>query len=312
MPPRYLLSPALQAMLERSLTFAPGESSLDARRAAFLALCRAFTGPCPVGVRRTDHDVQGLLVRVYQPQAMPPEGGWPTLLYLHGGGWSMGELDSHDWFAYALLERLPVAIVSVDYRLAPEHPWPAAVQDTLKAFRTLRAGLLAETLSCERLLVCGESAGGTLAAALCLALRDADERQPLGQGLLYPVMTAQETLPSVTEHANAPFLTRAAVRACVIDYLPRLSDRDVPTAMPLNTPTCSGLAPAFIGVAEFDPLRDHGIAYHGRLKAAAVASCLYVGEGLVHGCLRDDSISEVRTLYDAFAAWISQVLSLPT
>lgn len=310
----YPLNPAIRAMLERSLAFAPSSNTLAARRAAFLALCRDFTGPRPEGWGQQDVDLDGLALRVYQPDSAAPKGGWPVLLYLHGGGWSMGGLDSHDWFAYSLARRLRVAIVAVEYRLAPEHPWPAALHDTLRAFRGLRQGQVLRSLSTECVLVCGESAGGTLAAALCLALGDSGERQPLGQALLYPVLTADETLPSATEHAHAPFLTSAGLRASIVDYLPDPAHRHSPLAMPLNaaahTPSALKALPAtFIGVAEFDPLRDHGIAYHQALTNAHKEIELYLGTGLVHGCLRDDAIAEVATVYDALATWLARLLT---
>ncbi|WAH60749.1 alpha/beta hydrolase [Pseudomonas silvicola] len=305
----YPLNPAIRAMLERSLTFVPASDTLAARRAAFLALCRDFTGPRPDGWIQQDVDLDGLTLRVYQPDSPTPKGGWPVLLYLHGGGWSMGGLDSHDWFAYSLARRLRVAIVAVEYRLAPEHPWPAALHDTLRAFRGLRQGQVLRSLSTECLLVCGESAGGTLAAALCLALAETGERQPLGQALLYSVLTADETLPSATEHAHAPFLTSAGLRVSIADYLPDPAYRHSPLAMPLNAADFKAQPSTFIGVAEFDPLRDHGIAYHQVLTNSGIDSELYVGKGLVHGCLRDDSIAEVAVLYDTLTAWIARLLA---
>ncbi|WP_238542595.1 alpha/beta hydrolase [Pseudomonas sp. GM102] len=256
-----------------------------------------------------DVDLDGLTLRVYQPETEQPENGWPTLLYLHGGGWNMGGLDSHDWFAYEVARRLHIAIVAVAYRLAPEHPYPAALQDSLTALRTLRTGRVLNSLSSDRLVVCGESAGGTLAAALCMALRESGEKQPLGQALLYPVLTAFEDLSSAHECADAPFLTSAAVRASIEGYLPDRTDWNSPLAMPLAATDYTALPPTFIGVAQFDSLRDHGIEYHHRLLEAGIDSRLYIGQGLVHGCLRDDSIPEVAALYEQFIRHVADFLT---
>ncbi|MHC8380635.1 alpha/beta hydrolase [Pseudomonas sp. LB3P14] len=310
MPAPYPLSPQIQAMLARSLVFAPSENSLTAKRTAFLALCRDFTGNRPAGLTQQDIDLDGLALRVYQPETKQPENGWPTLLYLHGGGWNMGGLDSHDWFAYAVARRLHIAIVAVAYRLSPEHPYPAALQDSLTALHALRTGRVLNSLSSDRLVVCGESAGGTLAAALCMALRQSGEIQPLGQALLYPVLTAFEDLPSAHECADAPFLTSAALRASIESYLPNRADWNSPLAMPLAATDYTGLAPTFIGVVEFDPLRDHGIEYQRRLLESGINSGLYIGKGLVHGCLRDDSIAEVAALYEHFVHHVAGFFKL--
>lgn len=305
----YTLTSAMQALLTKSLQFAPADASLASKRAAFLDLCRAFTGPIPPGFTQQDYTLDALAVRVYHPSDRPPTGGWPTLLYLHGGGWSLGGLDSHDWFAYSIAQRLSVAIVAVAYRLAPEHPYPAALEDCLRVLRALREGALHSSLSTERLMICGESAGGTLAAAVCMALRETGEPQPLSQALLYPVLTAFEELPSALECADAPFLTSAALRESIKGYLPNRNDWLSALAMPLAASDYSGLPATFIGVAQFDPLRDHGVEYHRRLKQAGVISQLYLGEGLVHGCLRDDSIAEVAALYAQLIRHLEQVLA---
>ncbi|NIE73304.1 alpha/beta hydrolase [Pantoea sp. Ap-967] len=306
----YVLTPAIQALLERSAHFTPLDNSLNARRVAFQALCRAFTPATPGNLTLHDICLDGLSLRLYLPAGEPPDGGWPVMLYLHGGGWSMGNLDSHDWFVYPVMQRVPIAVVAVAYRLAPEQPYPAALEDTLTAWHLLRRGALRPSLSTVRMLVCGESAGGTLAAALCVALQTQGQVQPLTQVLLYPVLTASEQLPSARECADAPFLTSAALKASIETYLPNPEDRDAATAMPLNALTLRGLASAFIGVVEHDPLRDHGIEYHCRLLAEGVASSLYVGEGLVHGCLRDAGITEVAALYDRVADHVRAALAV--
>lgn len=297
----YPLSEAMSAFVSKSAEFVASNMSLSSRRRAFLRACRHFTPQAPAGWFIEDQLVDDLKLRVYKPSSPTPEGGWPTLLYLHGGGWAFGSLDSHGWFAFAMARRVSVAIVAVDYRLAPEHPFPAAFDDTLTAWHALRAGRVGSALSRERLMVGGDSAGGNLSAGLCIALRDANEPQPLLQALVYPVLSASGDQPSMHEHADAPMLTACEVTDSIAAYLPAAGMREDARAMPLAAADLSGLAPAFIAVAEYDPLRDQGYAYAEALQKVGVETTLHVGEGLVHGGLLAGEIEEVSPVYDAMA-----------
>jgi len=300
------LSPHMRAYVERAQAFAPAGQDLQARRHAFLAACRACTGAAPAHWRIDDLEHEGVRLRVYKPQAAAPRGGWPTLLYVHGGGWDLGNLDTHDWFAFALASRLQAAIVAVEYRLAPEHPYPAPLDDCLKAWQSLRQGRLADDLCIERLIVAGDSAGGTLAAGLCMALRRDGEAQPLGQVLVYPVLTTRTDLPSMSEHAQAPMMTVEGLQKSLAGYLPDDANRFDACAMPLEAANHQGLAPAFIGVAEIDPLRDHGAAYASALSKCGVPVQLVVGRGIIHSSLRAFGDDEVEALYDRMAKWMAE------
>lgn len=302
----YPLSEAMSAFVSKSAEFVASDTSLSSRRHAFLRACRHFTPEAPAGWFIEDQLVDDLKLRVYKPSSPTPEGGWPTLLYLHGGGWAFGSLDSHDWFAFAMARRVPVAIVAVDYRLAPEHPFPAAFDDTLTAWHALRAGRVGSALSREKLMVGGDSAGGNLSAGLCIALRDGNEPQPLLQALVYPVLSASGDQPSMREHAEAPMLSAAEVTESIAAYLPAAGMRADARAMPLAAADLTGLAPAFITVAEYDPLRDQGYAYAKALRKAGVKNELYIAKGLVHGGLLAGEIEEVSPVHDAMARALSQ------
>lgn len=304
MPPR--LDSAMQAYIDSSQRFAPKGNTLAARRAAFLQACRHCTPPVPEGWRIDDIDVEGLRLRCYQPTGEAPEGGWPTLLYLHGGGWDLGNLDTHDWFAYALAQRAQLAIVAVEYRLAPEHPFPAPLHDCIKAWTALRNGEVDTNLSQSALIVAGDSAGGTLAAGLCRALLEAGQPQPLGQLLVYPVLTARQDLASMREHAQAPMMTVAGLMQSLQGFLPDESERSDPQAMPLEADDFGGLAPALVIVARIDPLCDHGIAYAAALTANRVAAEVWVGEGMVHSSLRAFGVAEVEQAWDRMAAQLQR------
>lgn len=297
----YQLDPAMLAFIESSQRFPPSDDSLAARRAAFLRSCRATTPALPAGWRSADVDLQGVRVRCYKPEGNPPAGGWPTVLYIHGGGWSLGNLDTHDWFAHALARRVSIAIVAVDYRLTPEHHYPAPLEDCLQAFSALREGQVDPSLSRSSLMVAGDSAGGTLAAGLCLALRRDGLAQPLGQVLVYPVLTARHDLPSMREHANAPLLCVAELDEAVADFIPDQAQRTDPCAMPLEAEDLTGLAPAFMVVARIDPLCDHGLAYRDALLAQGGVAEAWVGEGMVHSSLRAIGVTQVEQAWDQVA-----------
>jgi len=238
-------------------------------------------------------------LRVFQPAQAAPAGGWPALLFMHGGGWMLGGLDSHAFFCAELTARLGVAVVAVDYRLAPEHPFPAALHDSLAVWRALRDGALDVPVDPTRLVAIGDSAGGNLAAALCLALREADEPQPRMQALIYPALGDEDSV-SRRECADAPLLSVDDMHACLNVYLP--STTHSPLALPLLARDLTRLAPAFIAVAEFDPLRDDGLRYAQRLRDDGVAVDDFPGHGLVHGCLRARGLPEVEALYEALFA----------
>ncbi|WP_416772875.1 alpha/beta hydrolase [Pseudomonas sp. RHF3.3-3] len=305
----YPLDPNLAAYVAHSATFTPENDSLAARRAAFARACRHFTPQQPANIWVEDEHLDGLAVRLYTPLQPAPANGWPTLLYLHGGGWNMGSHTTHDWFAFALLKRLPVAIVAVDYRLAPEHPFPAPLEDALTVWHALRRRHWPQWDS-ERLLVAGDSAGGSIAAGLCVALRQLGLPQPLLQALAYPVLTADETLESMQTHAHAPMLSTAGLRASLAGHLPDAEQRTDPRALALAIDDATGLAPAFIGVAEYDPLFDQGRQYAQALQRAGVSVQLHIGRGLVHASLRAAGVAAVEQFYDALAEALGKALAL--
>ena len=302
----YPLSAQLSAFVDKTLSFNSTESSLSGLRQAYSEMCRAFTPPRPVGLYVVDFELGGVAVRSYQPPPSSSTDAVACIVYLHGGGWVVGDLDSHDFICAELASTLGVLVIAVDYRLAPEHPFPAAFDDCLRVWRALRTGPF--RLDPERTLVAGDSAGGNLAAALCLALRDAGEPLPAAQVLIYPGLGGDQRLASRSECVDAPLLSSSDVDCYHALYL-RGTAKPGAYAMPLLAADFSGLPPAWIAVAQFDPLRDDGVLYAERLNAAGVAATLYYGNGLVHGCLRARGQAvEVDALYETLLRYLAEKL----
>ncbi|WP_448106026.1 alpha/beta hydrolase [Pseudomonas azerbaijanoccidentalis] len=302
----YPLSEQMTAFVDKTLSFNSTESSLSGLRQAYSEMCRAFTPPRPAELYVVDFELAGVAVRSYQPPASSSTDAVPCIVYLHGGGWVVGDLDSHDFICAELASTLGALVIAVDYRLAPEHPFPAAFDDCLSVWRALRTGPF--RIDPERTLVAGDSAGGNLAAALCLALRDAGEPLPAAQVLIYPGLGGDQRLASRSECVDAPLLSSSDVDCYHALYL-RGTAKPGAYAMPLLAADFSGLPPAWIAVAQFDPLRDDGVLYAERLNAAGVTATLYYGNGLIHGCLRArGQADEVDALYETLLRYLAEKL----
>ena len=231
-------------------------------------------------------DLTDVPVRIYWPP-IESHTDLPVVVFYHGGGWAIGDLDTHDHVARAHAIGAEAIVVSVDYRLAPEHPFPAAVEDAWAALRWV--GEHAADLGGDpaRIAVAGDSAGGNLSAVMALRARDAGSPPLVFQLLWYPVAVGDLSVPSFTENADAPILNANVTTAFLTWYLPAqdMSDpKALPTDLaPANAVTLAGLAPAFIGTAEHDPLRDDGGTYAEMLSAAGVPVQLSNEPTMVHG-----------------------------
>lgn len=237
------------------------------------------------GVLTLQQDIPGpagpIPIRVYRSE-VGPAGDPPVIVFFHGGGWVVGSLDTHDGDCRMLARITGAVVVSVAYRLAPEHPYPAAVADALAAYRwavrntrALRAG--------PDVAVMGDSAGGNLAAVVSAAARDLGGPVPLAQGLVYPATDMRMAAPSHEQFAHGLFLTRADVLWFRDQYCPDPAQWTLPQASPLLLPDCSGLPPTRIWTAGFDPLRDEGEAYGARLAAAGVPTVVRREAAMIHG-----------------------------
>lgn len=232
-------------------------------------------------------DLTGVPVRIYWPPNAGPEPS-PMVVFYHGGGWSIGDLDTHDPVARSHAVGAGAIVVSVDYRLAPEHPFPAAIDDCWAALRWVGGHAAELGGDRNRLAVAGDSAGGNIAAVMAQLARDNGGPALAFQLLWYPSTTADLALPSFTENADAPILNRDVIDAFLAWYVPGVDIRIDPTMLPAtlapaNAADLSGLPPTYIATAEHDPLRDDGARYAELLRAAGVPVELRNEPTMVHG-----------------------------
>jgi acetyl esterase len=246
--------------------------------------------PGPAGV---------LPVRVYRPRSPEP---LPLCLFAHGGGWVVGSLESHDKLCRILANRLGAIIVAVDYRLAPEHVYPAALDDFEAAWRWARAEARALGADGERFAVAGDSSGGNLAAALTLRLRAQGAAQPVLQLLFYPALDATCSSASYREFSTGYNLSGAQM-ASYWDVYRAGAAPDAPELSPLAVHQLANLPPAIIALAEADVLRDDGKDYARRLEDAGVPARVVECSGMIHGFLRwTGEVPAARSWIDTIAA----------
>jgi acetyl esterase len=231
--------------------------------------------------RTIDLGDRTLPVRVYRPESAG-DGAAPTLVYFHGGGFVIGSLTSHDRDCRALANRGACQVIAVDYRLAPEHPWPAAPDDAIAALEHVVAHAPELGVDAAHLAVGGDSAGGNLAAIVALHARDAGIPLKL-QLLIYPAVAAADAdYPSRTENAVGYMLDPEAIEWFLKAYYPDGAPTDWRCA-PMLAASHEGVAPALVITAEYDPLRDEGEDYARRLEAAGVPAKATRYDGLIHG-----------------------------
>jgi acetyl esterase len=281
-------STPLDAILQKVLEAVPFQLTTDggaeAARQRFRDLPRRPVHP---EVRVEDRSVDGpggpIPIRLY----WPPDAGaapLPVVMFFHGGGWVVGDLETYDGTARQHAVGAGAVVVSVDYRLAPEHPYPAAVDDVWAATQWVAANAAEFGADPERLAVAGDSAGGNLAAVVAQLARDAGGPAIRLQLLWYPATTWDPSLPSFTENADAPILGRHAVGTLSRWYAAGVDLKNPPsTLVPAKAADLTGLAPAYIAVAGYDPLRDDGVHYGELLTAAGVPVEVHNATSLVHG-----------------------------
>ena len=246
-------------------------------------------------------------IRRYWAEKSTPS---PALLYFHGGGWVMGDLDTHDNVCRALARKTGAVVVSVDYRLAPEHPFPAAFDDAYAALAWVARNAGSINADPDRIFVAGDSAGANLAAAICLAARDRKGPAICGQALAYPATDLSSfDRPSCRHFAEGYYLTLPYMEKFRRRYLPRIEDRANPYASPLLAPDLKGLPPALVITAGFDVLRDEGEAFAHGLRNAGVSVTATRYDDMIHGFLSMDRLfsSQSERAYDEIAGFVRRL-----
>lgn len=265
----------------------PAPVTIGERRAAYVALGRDCAVLYPAGVTSRDRRIPAggklIPVRTYTREGAPAD---LAIIFLHGGGWVLGDLDSHDSIAADLCGATSCTVVAVDYRRAPEHPFPAAFEDANDVLCHVARETALLGIVPSRIGLVGDSAGGNLVAALALASRDHRGPPIAVQALLYPVLGDDLETASYRQNAQSPTLTRDAMAEYWGLYGANEAARENPCCVPLKASHFRGLPPAIILTAGLDPARDDGIQFAKRLRGAGVAVEHRNAQNLPHGWLR--------------------------
>ena len=290
------------------------ESAAKARELYNASALAAVPTPQPVAAAE-DRTIPGpggpLRVRIYQPQERKPEEMLPALLFFHGGGWVIGTIESHDTVCRHLANGGKAVVVSVDYRLAPEHRFPAALDDAMAATKWVAANAASLGVDAARIGAGGDSAGGNLAASLAILARDQGGPALGLQMLIYPVTDHRMAGASVAAFADGFSLSRTAIEWFSQQYLGP-ADREDWRASPLLAKDHRNLPPAIVLTAGFDPLRDEGRAYAAKLEAAGVPVVDRCYDGQIHGFIRQGGINaESGRALNELAGALRQVFFRP-
>jgi acetyl esterase len=305
------VDPHIAPLLELVATAPPMHAGSPAQaREAFRSLClggrRAVVPVGSVGTLEIPGPDAPLAARVYRPAVAGPV---PTVVLFHGGGWVVGDLETHDNMARSICRGCTAVVVSVDYRLAPEAPFPAAVEDALAATRWVGARL-GELGGDGRLAVAGDSAGGNLSAVVAQELRDTGGPGLAGQLLVYPAVDFTGAYPSRQENGEGYLLDLSTMGWFTRHYVGEGGRYDDPRLSPLRHRDLAGLPPAVVVTAEYDPLRDEGKAYADALAAAGVPVEHRCFDGMVHGFFDMGTFSPAaQAAVDEACAVFAKVLS---
>ena len=285
----YRFDPELAPFLD----LLPGMTLDDvpAARAAMLKLVSMAPEVDASGVAFDDREVPGpkgdgpVSVRVYRPRREAPAEGWPAVLYIHGGGFVVGNVEAEHGGCVRICADVGAVVVSVEYRLAPEHPYPAGVEDCYAALIWMHGAVGDLGVDASRIAVMGSSAGGGLSAAVALLARDRGEPPLCFQFLGIPELDDRLETPSMRAFTDTPVWHRASAVLSWRYYLgPLAGQAEIPIyAAPARATDLSGLPPAYVSTCEYDPLRDEGIDYAARLMRAGVSTELHCFPGTWHG-----------------------------
>lgn len=277
--------PDMRPLLEARDSLPPAKTIAE-QRANWRVMSEAMRVPYPANMSVEDCLVAGsensVPVRIYRPA----DANGSAILYFHGGGFMKGDLDSGDCVAWGYADKIGALVISVDYRLTPEHPYPAAFDDCYGVLEHAAAHCDEFDIDANRIAVAGDSAGGNLAAAVSIAARDRNGPAIAAQALIYPMLGLKLVLADRARQGDAPGLSAEAVSEYWRMYLDGETTTRDPCAAPLAGTDFSNLPATLIHTAEFDPLRDDGEVYAERLTAAGAPTVYRCAERMIHGFTR--------------------------
>ncbi|KAF3996502.1 alpha/beta hydrolase [Glaciimonas immobilis] len=290
--------------------------SPEEARAAYSANRDLLQPPAVDVASACDIDIAGeggnLRLRVYRPLPSQPNEVLPCLLFLHGGGWVIGDIESHDRLCRRLANAARVCVVAVDYRLAPEHRYPAALDDAATALRWISANAVELAIAPDRIGVGGDSAGGNLAAVLALMARDGSAPPVAYQALIYPAVDLVADSKSYQTVTSGVLLTAATMHYFIEHYTPDVKDRLDWRASPLRAASLSGTAPALVVTVSNDPLCDEGQAYARKLESDGVrVTALHLSDQIHGMLLMGKLLAASNTVVDFLGASIGAALHAP-
>lgn len=306
--PRIYLLERLAERLQKPKMY---QLPLERARREFVEQIRVVDLDRPADVECFDDVAPGpqgdVPVRFYRPSGLSSRA--PLIVYFHGGGWVVGGIESHDGVCSALSRDARALVCSVDYRLAPEHPFPAALDDAWAAFVWAREQAARFGFDERRVAVMGDSAGGNLAAVVCQVARDSGAEAPCFAALIYPATDATRSLPTHKTFARGPFLEEATMEWFIDRYAPAGVDRRTPRLSPLFADDVSDLPPTLVVTAGFDPLLDEGRAYADRLEQAGVHVRYRCFDDMPHGFWQMAAVIEgAKAAYDEITATVREAL----
>ena len=311
-----MLHPQTRALLDliESRQIPPTHTLSVADARAYYRDRRSVTQPAPAEVAQV-HELQAggphgsIPLRLYRPLGSAETETLPVLVYYHGGGWTIGDLDTHDSLCRELANGAGCAVISIDYRMGPEHRFPAAVDDCLAATRWVHANAEALHLDAARLAVGGDSAGGNLAAVISIAARESGDLPIAFQLLIYPATDQHRTAASHAENAQGYLLTTDTMDYFTGHYIADAAQYEDWRASPLLHENLANLPPALVLTAGFDPLRDEGKAYAERLTAAGNQASYVCFDRQIHGFITMGRlIDEANTAVGLCAAELRRAL----
>jgi len=285
--------------------------TLEESRAGLSALAAKFDEPCPEMARKSDIMMPGAggprPARLYDAMTASDDEARPTLLYLHGGGWVQGDLDTHDGLCGKMAAWAGIRVISYDYRLAPEHKFPAGLDDCLACYQALVETPEKWGVDPDRIVVGGDSAGANLTAALMHDLQGECGQMPAGQALIYPAVDTRLSSPSMKALKDAYVLPVERINWYLDMYLPDGQDRADPRVAPMFSDRLTGQPEAIIVVAGHDPLRDEGLSYGDLLRDAGVATEVMEFPGQVHAFVSiTDVIPQGNQALRGVAGWLAK------